>query len=69
MTTQKPKPWWRSKTFWFGVAVAALPALQELVPLLEASGVRDVVLTGIGILIIVLRAITRRPIATTREGE
>lgn len=54
------KKWWQSKTMWFGILVCLLGFLEQLqqVPNLPPG-----VLVVIGVLIVILRAITSTGIA------
>lgn len=59
------KPWWRSKTMWFNMAVAALIALEMNLPGLQGfiePQTYAYVLMGVNIVNVVLRAVTKAPV-------
>lgn len=62
------KPIWRTKTFWYGIAVAALPFLLDLQTFFQGiEGVPGWLVTLIGVGIVLLRRVTSRP--ATFSGE
>lgn len=56
-----------SKTIWFGVAVAIAGFLEEIVGLLDGTGVPGWVLGAIGVLVTVLRLVTKAPVAVKKK--
>lgn len=61
------KAFWKSRTVWFGVAVAAIPFLGELTEVLQDGNVPGWAVSVIGGVTIVLRFITGQPIGPSDE--
>lgn len=54
----------RSKTMWFGIAIAVLSTLQGLVLKLEVSSDQQAMIGGaIGVAVMILRALTTVPLS------
>lgn len=58
------KPRIKSKTYWFGLAVTVLGAIQLYLPEVEhlLAGWSGVVNMGVGVGIVILRELTKEPI-------
>lgn len=61
------KPFYLSKTFWLGVLVAVVPFLEQVQELL-ASEVGGIAVTIVGVLIVILRFITKEPVSLSGGG-
>lgn len=60
------KPVYKSKTIWFGLFVVLIPFLGDILNLIEGSSPAWLV-TLIGAIIVVLRFVTREPVAIKKE--
>lgn len=56
------KVWWKSKTFWFGALVAIVPFLVEMRHLVEQVGGPEIVGMALGVVIVILRMVTKEPV-------
>lgn len=61
----KAKPIWTTKSFWFGVVVALLPALEQVQSDLGSVIEQDWILSVIGAIIIIIRLLTKQPAAVS----
>jgi hypothetical protein len=64
--TQKPKPWWKSKTVWLGVLTAIAGAGQYAGVAPHAA---PAILAASGIAGIVLRTVTKQPLSATAPAD
>lgn len=68
--TTTPKPWWESKTIWLNVLVGVVGVVEAstdvLKPLLPADVVGGLV-TAVALANVVLRAVTKTPVATKKS--
>jgi hypothetical protein len=64
--TQKPKPWWKSKTVWLGVLTAVAGAGQFAGVAPHAA---PAILAASGVAGIILRTVTAAPIEGTAAAD
>lgn len=60
-----PKPWWKSKTLWFNILVAALLAVEMNLPNLQDFIEPEqyaYLLGAVNLINVVLRAVTKAPV-------
>lgn len=60
-----PKPIWRSRTFWFNVLTAFVGILAVLGQSPLTAEFTEHILVGVGIINVVLRLVTTRPVELT----
>ena len=61
------KAFWKSKTFWFGLLVAIIPFIEKVQQLIVdlAGGDGGLVVTALGVLIVILRFVTKEAVGTS----
>lgn len=55
---QDTKPWYTSRLIWLSLALVAVPFLTDVQVVLSDNEVSGFIVTGLGVLIAVLRALT-----------